>query len=59
MNRSCKHYESCGLDYCQPDIAREGIECPHYEPKKQKVKKLTASESTTAGAILQTGGDAE
>jgi len=46
----CKHYDSCGLDYCSPEIVREGIECPHYEPKERKIKMIQPQ-------FVQTNGD--
>lgn len=41
MDRTCKYCDSCGMDYCRPEIVREGIECPHYERKaKGKVSSV-------------------
>ncbi|MEG0944376.1 MAG: HNH endonuclease signature motif containing protein [Angelakisella sp.] len=44
MDRTCIHHRTCGMEYCLPEVRREGIICPEYEQKEKRRKKLSKTE---------------
>ena len=37
MNKNCVYSKACGMEYCRPEIAREGIECPEFAQKPKPI----------------------
>lgn len=35
--KNCEHYKTCGMDYCNSGIEREGTECPDYMSKMKPI----------------------
>jgi len=33
MRRDCEHYETCGLEFCQTEYVKAGVDCPEFKPK--------------------------